>query len=55
MATYPAEVYKTPKAWAERLFDIAHWYEAPHGGHFAAMEQPAIFAEDLRRFRGIVR
>jgi 2,4-dienoyl-CoA reductase-like NADH-dependent reductase (Old Yellow Enzyme family) len=27
------------------------WYEAPRGGHFAALEQPDLFAADLRRFR----
>ena len=43
-----------PRAWAERRFPIAHWYEAPRGGHFAAMEQPQLFADDLRTFRAAI-
>lgn len=51
LTTYRQEVYKTPRAWAERQFNLIHWHEAEQGGHFAAMEQPQAFAEDLRRFR----
>ncbi|MGO8858211.1 MAG: epoxide hydrolase family protein [Steroidobacteraceae bacterium] len=51
IAVYPAEIFRCPRAWAERRYPIVHWYEAPRGGHFAAMEQPQIFAEDLRAFR----
>lgn len=28
MATYPRELYKTPRAWAEGLFRLVHWFEA---------------------------
>jgi epoxide hydrolase len=55
VAVYPAEIFRCPRAWAERRLPIAHWYEATRGGHFAAMEQPELFAEDLRRFRSVVR
>jgi microsomal epoxide hydrolase len=51
VAVYPAEIYLCPRAWAERRYPIVHWYEAPRGGHFAAMEQPELFAADLRRFK----
>jgi pimeloyl-ACP methyl ester carboxylesterase len=50
IAVYPAEIFRCPRAWAERRYPIVHWYEAPRGGHFAAMEQPELFAADLRRF-----
>lgn len=49
-ARYPAEVYKTPRAWAEEVYDIVSWSEMPEGGHFAAMEVPDLFVEDLREF-----
>ncbi|WP_254528829.1 epoxide hydrolase family protein [Natrinema gelatinilyticum] len=49
-ARYPAEVYKTPRDWAEEVYDIAHWNELPEGGHFAAMEVPELFVVDLRTF-----
>jgi microsomal epoxide hydrolase len=50
IAVYPAEIFRSRRAWAERRYPIVHWYEAPRGGHFAAMEQPELFAADLRRF-----
>ncbi|WP_226481265.1 epoxide hydrolase family protein [Natrinema amylolyticum] len=49
-ARYPAEVYKTPRAWAEEVYDVAYWNDMPEGGHFAAMEVPDLFVEDLRSF-----
>jgi pimeloyl-ACP methyl ester carboxylesterase len=51
VAQYPYDLMGMPRAWAETLFPIAHWYEAPAGGHFAAMEQPALFAADLWAFK----
>jgi pimeloyl-ACP methyl ester carboxylesterase len=39
-----------PKAFAEKFFDIRQWNKLPKGGHFAAMEQPEILAEDIRQF-----
>jgi pimeloyl-ACP methyl ester carboxylesterase len=37
-----------PRAWAERGYAITRWVEPPRGGHFAAMEAPAYFVDDLR-------
>jgi microsomal epoxide hydrolase len=51
LANYPGEFFRTPKAWAEHQFDLIHWFEAEHGGHFAALEQPQTFASDLWRFK----
>ena len=44
-----------PRETAERFFgDIRSWTEIPRGGHFAAMEEPALLAEDIRAFyRGL--
>lgn len=39
-----------PRELAERFFDIQRWTEMPHGGHFAAMEEPELLAEDIRAF-----
>lgn len=51
-ANFPGErVYPAPPlSWAERCYDIARWTSMPKGGHFAAMEQPAMFVEELRAF-----
>ena len=43
-----------PREWAERFFRVVRWTEMPLGGHFAAMEQPDLLAEDIRAFfRGL--
>jgi len=49
-ARYPVEVSRTPRAWAEAVYDIDHWVDMPEGGHFAAMEVPDLFVEDLRTY-----
>ncbi len=52
VARYPKEVLPFPRAWVERRYNVTHWAVMPRGGHFAAMEQPALFTEDLRNFFG---
>jgi pimeloyl-ACP methyl ester carboxylesterase len=49
-ANFPGETVYTapPRSWAERVFNITHWSEMRRGGHFAAMEEPAAFVEDVR-------
>ena len=49
-AVYPGELMGTPRAWAERKYNIVHWTEQERGGHFAAFEQPDAFARDLWQF-----
>ncbi len=41
-----------PRSWAERGYDIVRWTEQPRGGHFAAMEEPGLFVDDLRGWAG---
>ena len=47
---YPKELVKSPRSWAEAAYNVVHWSEKDKGGHFAAMEEPASLAEDLRLF-----
>lgn len=49
-AIFPVEIGNSPKAWAERAYNIQRWTRYPKGGHFAALEQPDFLAEDLRAF-----
>jgi len=51
-ANFPGEpLYSAPpRSYAERAYNIVRWTEQPRGGHFAAMEVPEIFAEDVRAF-----
>lgn len=49
ISTFPREITKAPRQWAERLFrDIRYWHDTERGGHFAAWEQPEIFAREVR-------
>ena len=46
---FPAEIFRSSKRWAEKRFlNLIHWNELDRGGHFAALEQPELFVEELR-------
>ena len=47
---FPREIYRPPRSWAERTFNVQRWTPASRGGHFAALEQPETLARDLRDF-----
>ena len=47
---YIRELALMPRAWLERRYNIVHWTEMDRGGHFAAMEQPELFADDVTNF-----
>ena len=50
VAAFPKEIIKAPRNWAEHRYTITHWTDMPRGGHFAAYEQPELFAADVREF-----
>lgn len=39
-----------PRKFIERGYNIQHWTDIPKGGHFAAMEQPVLLANDIIQF-----
>jgi pimeloyl-ACP methyl ester carboxylesterase len=47
---FPKDILHPPRALAERAFNIQRWTVAPHGGHFAALEEPELLARDIREF-----
>ena len=49
-ALFPKDLSHPPREWAERFFNVQRWTEMPKGGHFAAMEEPELLAEDIRAF-----
>ncbi len=50
VALFPRELLLPPRSWVERVFNVVRWTAMPRGGHFAAMEQPKLLAEDIRAF-----
>jgi epoxide hydrolase len=53
---FPKEVPRPSRRWAARRFtDIRHWNELEAGGHFAALEQPELFVDEVRTFFRLVR
>ena len=50
-ANFPQELLPSPpRSWLEKSYDIVHWTDMPKGGHFAALEEPELFLEDVRAF-----
>jgi pimeloyl-ACP methyl ester carboxylesterase len=49
-ALFPKDIIATPKQFADRFYNIWQWTEMPSGGHFAAMERPALLVGDIRSF-----
>ena len=49
-ARFPKEISHPPKEFAERFFNVQQWTEMSKGGHFAALEEPKLLAEDIRKF-----
>jgi microsomal epoxide hydrolase len=49
-AIFPGEILRPPRRWAEAAFNIQRWTMMPRGGHFAAMEEPKLLADDIRAF-----
>ncbi len=51
---FPHDLVPAPREFGERFFDIRHWNEMPRGGHFGALEEPELFADDLHRFAALL-
>ncbi|MFO1167234.1 MAG: epoxide hydrolase [Rhodoblastus sp.] len=49
-AEFPNEIMKPPRSLAEAQYDIRRWSVMDKGGHFAALEQPAALAHEVREF-----
>jgi epoxide hydrolase len=51
VAVFPHDIFVPIRRFADPAFPtIVHWTEFERGGHFAAMEQPDLFVDDLRAF-----
>jgi pimeloyl-ACP methyl ester carboxylesterase len=49
VTVFPGEIYRAPKTWTERAYrHLIYFNEVGKGGHFAAWEEPQLFAEEMR-------
>jgi pimeloyl-ACP methyl ester carboxylesterase len=49
ITAFPEDVYVPPETWARRAYpNLTYFHEVDRGGHFAAWEQPELFAAELR-------
>ncbi|MBV8914911.1 MAG: alpha/beta fold hydrolase, partial [Acetobacteraceae bacterium] len=49
VSVFPGENYEAPRSWAERAYHkLIYYNRVAEGGHFAAWEQPLLFAEEVR-------
>ncbi|MBD3885220.1 alpha/beta fold hydrolase [Phormidium tenue FACHB-886] len=49
VSVFPGEAYQAPRSWTERAYpNLIYYNQLDKGGHFAAWEQPMIFAQELR-------
>lgn len=57
VAVFPKEMLSQspPKSWIERDFDLIHYTQMRKGGHFACLEQPDLFVDDVRKFFRLIR
>jgi pimeloyl-ACP methyl ester carboxylesterase len=50
ISVFPDELHQAPRSWAERAYphNLIHYNKLDRGGHFAAWEQPDLFAAEMR-------
>jgi pimeloyl-ACP methyl ester carboxylesterase len=49
VSAFPDELYQAPRTWTEKAYPkLIYYNKVPKGGHFAAWEQPQLFAQELR-------
>jgi pimeloyl-ACP methyl ester carboxylesterase len=47
--TFPGEIWRTPRSWVEASYpNVTYFHEVDKGGHFAAWEEPELFATEIR-------
>ena len=50
VAIYPGEIYKPPIKWTEKYFNLQQYRVHDRGGHFAPLEVPDIYVDDVSTF-----
>lgn len=47
---FPGDLLQPPRAWLDRIANVARVTHSPRGGHFAPFEEPELYVEELRAF-----
>jgi pimeloyl-ACP methyl ester carboxylesterase len=57
ISIFPREIFRCSRRWAEKRYrNLVYWNRLASGGHFAALEQPRVFVDEVRAcFRAIRR
>jgi pimeloyl-ACP methyl ester carboxylesterase len=50
VAVFPQDLMLLPRALVAQHANLVHWTVMPRGGHFAALEEPELLAQDIREF-----
>jgi pimeloyl-ACP methyl ester carboxylesterase len=46
---FPGELFHAPRHWVKSAYhNLTYYNEAERGGHFAAWEEPELFATEMR-------
>jgi pimeloyl-ACP methyl ester carboxylesterase len=54
--TFPGEIFQAPRSWAETVYpSLTYFNKVDKGGHFAAWEEPELFATEIRAAFGSLR
>ena len=55
VSVFPGELFQAPRSWAENAYPgLVYFNEVERGGHFAAWQEPRLFADEVRAgFRSI--
>ncbi|MBV9796106.1 MAG: epoxide hydrolase, partial [Actinobacteria bacterium] len=49
VTVFPQDIPRLPRSWINDTYPhLIHYTEAPHGGHFAALEQPGTLIREIR-------
>ena len=50
VSIYPGEIYKPPRTWTEKYFNLQQYRVHDDGGHFAPLEVPDVYVDDVATF-----
>ena len=50
VSIFPGEIYKPPLTWTKKYFNLRQYRVHTEGGHFAPLEVPEVYVDDVRTF-----